>query len=60
MAMKKYTGAESFEVLRGAQAQTLHDFRQKVGKSSVGDFTPEELSELDTLLAESKDVPDEE
>ncbi len=57
MAMKKYTKGEgTFEVLHGAEEKALQDFRQKVGKNSVTDFTPQELEELDVALKLAKDT----
>jgi hypothetical protein len=57
MAMKKYTRGEgTFEVLQGAEAMALHEYRQKIGKSSVTDFTPQELAGLDEVLKLAKDA----
>lgn len=50
MAIEKYTTSEKFEVLRGEEAQVLHEHRQKLGKSSVADFDKEELEALERDL----------
>jgi hypothetical protein len=61
--MKKYTTSEKFEVLRGEEAQVLHDHRQRLGKSSLADFDQDELEALErdlTKLAKQDEKPSDE
>lgn len=53
MAMKKYTKAESFDIVRGKQASVMNQFFQRVGKFSVSDLTEEERTDLKRELDEA-------
>lgn len=57
--MKKYTTSEKFEVLRGEEAQVLHEHRQKLGKSSIADFNSDELEALEKDLTRVSKANDE-
>lgn len=54
MAIEKYTTSEKFEVLRGEEAQVLHEHRQRLGKSSLTDFDKDELDALEKDLRSVK------
>lgn len=50
MSMQKYTTSEKLEVLRGEQAQAVHDARRRTGKASLSDFSKDELNALEGEL----------
>lgn len=61
--MKKYGDAQELDVVRGQEAQVLHEHMNKLGKFKVSDFTEKQLEnlreELDKLK-EKEDSPEQE
>lgn len=61
MAMRKYAEGEGkMEVLRGAEANVLHDHMERLRKFSVAEFSDEEKDALQRDLSEVRKQEEDE
>jgi hypothetical protein len=56
--MRKTGQPEKLEVLRGREAQVLHEHQQRLGKYSLADFDGDEMKSLESELDQVRESED--